>query len=382
MTADCGMPYLIRSLVFSCSLFLYCSFSCGQNKPPVEYPEPTASYLKRIQQGDQSFGFNGSKEVVAWQKNARAALVELLGLGRMAAQLGDFDSTVILGETEEVDGKITRTLGSIEVEPGIRIPFYLLVPKSGKAGERFPLLICPHGHDVLGHHSYAGAFRNDAHRKKILERGGNIAEQAARRGFIAIAPATRGLAKELTVPDLNGRHGNRACRAQLMHCLIGGRTPIGERVWDMQRLLDWAEKHPQVDKDRIVMTGNSGGGVTTAYTAAIDLRIRVAIPSCSFTSATSEGGYIFHCDCCLVPGLRNWGDWAEIGGLVAPRRLLIVHGVKDGLHRAADVEKNAAAVAEIYRAAGVAHQVSLQWGKGGHRFYPELMWPFIDAPLK
>ena len=80
------------------------------------------------------------------------------------------------------------------------------------------------------------------------------------------------------------------------------------------------------------MSGNSGGGVLTAYTAAIDERIRVAIPSCSFTSMTGSQGYIFHCDCCMVPGLRNWGDWPELGGLIAPRRLLLVHGVKDGLH--------------------------------------------------
>jgi hypothetical protein len=93
----------------------------------------------------------------------------------------------------------------------------------------------------------------------------------------------------------------------------------------------------------------------------------------------SSGGYIFHCDCCVVPGLRNWGDWPEIGGLVAPRHLLIVHGVKDGLHLRSDVEKNAAAVAEIFEAAGAADHVSLKWGQSGHRFYPELMWPFIET---
>jgi len=43
----------------------------------------------------------------------------------------------------------------------------------------------------------------------------------------------------------------------------------------MQRLLDWAEKHPLIDPKRIVMTGNSGGEVLTAYTAAIDTRIKV-----------------------------------------------------------------------------------------------------------
>ena len=250
-----------------------------------------------------------------------------------------------------------------------------------ETGQRFPLLLCPHGHDRDGLHSYAGAYRDKSHREKILGREGNIAEQAVQRGYVAIAPATRGLADEVSVPDPRGRHGNRPCRAQLMHCLVAGRTPIGERVWDMQCLLDWAVKHPLVDPGRIVMTGNSGGGVVTAYTAALDERIRVAIPSCSFTSMTSSEGYIFHCDCCMVPGLRNWGGWKEIGGLVAPRHLLLVHGVGDGLHKRADVEAVAARVKTVFEAAGVPDNMALKWGPGGHRFYPDLMWPFVDAAL-
>ena len=301
-----------------------------------EYPESVGTYLKRIQQGDQAHAFDASKDFANWQKGARASLIELVGLNKMASELADFKPKVTLGDDEEVGGEFSRALCSIETEPGVVVPFYLLIPKTGNSGQRFPLMICPHGHDTKGLHSYAGAFKDEAHRQQILGREGNIAEQAALRGFIAIAPATRGLAAELLIPDLNGRHGKRPCRAQLMHCLVAGRTPQAERIWDMQRLLDWAEKHPQVDTDKIVMTGNSGGGVLTAYTAAIDPRIRVAIPSCSFTSMASSSGYIFHCDCCVVPGLRDWGDWAEIGGLVAPRHLLIVHGLKDGLHQRAE----------------------------------------------
>ena len=68
-----------------------------------------------------------------------------------------------------------------------------------------------------------------------------------KRGFVAIAPAVRGLAAE-GVPDLNGRHGNRDCRSHEMHCLLAGRTATGERVWDMQRILDWALTLPEVDR--------------------------------------------------------------------------------------------------------------------------------------
>ena len=351
-----------------------------EGKPFVDYPEKTREYLQRIQQGEQRHAFRKGREVGKWQEEARAALVEMTGLGRMRRDLSSFRPTVTEGKAVEIDGSYYRSLCKIETEPGVSVPFYLLVPKTPDKG-CFPLFLCPHGHDRLGLHSYAGAYRDDAHREKIEGRNGNIGELAVRRGFVALVPATRGLADEVLVPDPKGRHGNRPCRAQFIHCLDAGRTPRAERVWDMQCLLNWTAADPSVDRERIVMSGNSGGGVLTAYTAAIDKRIRVAIPSCSFTSMTGSQGYIFHCDCCMVPGLRDWGDWPELGGLIAPRRLLLVHGVKDGLHNRTDVEIVASKVEKIFAAAGSADHFSLRWGKEGHRFYPELMWPFIAAGL-
>ncbi len=349
-----------------------------QPRPFVEYPDPVGAYLKRIQQGEQKHAFDASAGFNQWQKPARRALIKLTGLKRMAKDLAGFEPKVKLGKPDTAPGSFTRTLCSMETEPGVVVPFYLLVPKDAKTDRPRPFLLCPHGHDKLGLHSYAGAFKDEKHRAKILANEGDIGAQAARRGFVVVAPATRGLAAELSVPDPKNRHGNRPCRAQLMHCLLGGRTPTAERVWDMQRLLDWAQKHPLIDPSRIVMTGNSGGGVLTAYTAAIDPRIRVAIPSCSFTSVMSKEGFIFHCDCCLVPGLRDWGDWKELGGLVAPRHLLVVHGVSDGLHHRPTVEKLGEDLEAIFKVAGAPGHTALEWGKSGHRFYPAKMWPFIQ----
>ena len=372
---------LNRGGVAFCLLFVAQNVSAeAPAKPFVSYEEPVASYLQRIQSGNRQFAFDPTADLAKWQTSARSALVKLIGLEQMREQLAGFEPKVLRQEAENMDGGFTRQLCSIETEPGIRVPFYYLVPANVKG--RCPLFIAPHGHDPLGLHSYSGAYKNGKHREEILAREGNIAEQAARRGFVAIAPATRGLANELLVPDPKGRHGKRPCRAQLIHCLLGGRTPTAERVWDMQRILDWAEQQPEVDPQLIVMTGNSGGGVLTAHTAAIDPRITVAIPSCSFTSVASEEGYIFHCDCCLVPGLRNWGDWKEFAGLIAPRHLLLVHGVKDGLHHRPTVDALGLEVQGIFKSAGVPSHTALKWGSGGHRFYPKFKWPFIDMALK
>lgn len=366
------------------TVILFSGTSLAQQtpKPFVTYPSPVGNYLKRIQKGKQVHAFDASAGFGQWQEKARGALIELTGLKRMRKDLAGFQPRVEVGKAVATQDSFTRTLCSMETEPGVVIPFYLLIPKDASKAQPRPLLLCPHGHDKLGLHSYAGAFKDEKHSRKVLENEGDIGAQAARRGFVVIAPATRGLAEEVLVPDPKGRHGKRPCRAQLIHCLLAGRTPIAERVWDMQRLLDWAEKHPLVDRNRIVMTGNSGGGVLTAYTAAIDIRIRVAIPSCSFTSVMSAEGFIFHCDCCLVPKLRDWGDWKELGGLVAPRHLLIVHGVDDSLHHPPTVEKLAVSIGKIFQAAGVPNHIALKWGNSGHRFYPEKMWPFFEKGLR
>ena len=371
------IPAILTIILFSGTLLAQ-----QTAKPFVTYPGSVGDYLKRIQRGKQVHAFDASVGFGQWQEKARGALIELTGLKQMEKDLDGFTPKIQLGQAEKTNELFTRALCSMETEPGVVIPFYLLIPKDANPAQPLPLFICPHGHDKLGLHSYAGAFKDEKHSRKVLEKQGDIGAQAARRGYVVIAPATRGLAEEVLVPDPKGRHGNRPCRAQLIHCLLAGRTPIGERVWDMQRLLDWAEKHPLIDPKRIAMTGNSGGGVLTGYTAAIDTRIRVAIPSCSFTSVMSAEGFIFHCDCCLVPKFRDWGDWKELGGLVAPRHLLIVHGVDDSLHHPPTVEKLAVSIGKIFQTAGVPNHTALKWGNSGHRFYPKKMWPFIEKGLR
>lgn len=167
-----------------------------------------------------------------------------------------------------------------------------------------------------------------------------------------------------------------------MHCLLAGRTAIGERIWDMMRIIDWATSRPDVDAARILVMGNSGGGMVTLYTAACDSRVTVAVPSCAFTEAASPSGYIYHCDCNMVPGLLEWGNLPDVAGLAAPRWMMAVNGREDTLHSAEDIERAAARAKTIFTAAGVPDHFEHRWGDGGHRYYGDLMWPFVETALK
>lgn len=358
-------------------------------KPFAEYADAPARYLKRLHGkgtpnssvGALQFRPDYPGGFAAWQRDARKKLIDLLGLKRIERDAGDHKPVVRLGEPVQQDG-YHRRRGDIETEPGVTIPFWLLTPDDGISASR-PLAICVHGHDSDGWNTYAGVYRDDNHRKTTLAKDGDPGVQAVKRGFVTIVPATRGLAAAVSIPDLKGRHGKRPCRAQLIHCLLAGRTAVGERVWDTQRLLDWALTGlPGIDPKKVVLLGNSGGGVLTVYVAALDERVTVAVPSCSFTSYTSATGFVFHCDCCLVPRAQaELGDMADIGALAAPRALLAVHGRKDGLHSFPDVEAAMARVHSIYTAAGASNRFRHEWGAAGHKFYPEIMWPFIESAL-
>lgn len=356
------------------------SMTAAQGKDFNAYPEHVAKHLQRL--------YDESKQQLAfrtdypggfdqWQKKARTALRSKLGLERIAASVGTHKPVVRLGESVDV-GQFTRQRCTIETEPDVRLPFWLLKPK-GKGP--WPLGIFPHGHDPRGHNTTAGVYANKSYERKALAVDGDVAVQAVKLGFVAIAPAVRGLSTD-GVPDLHGRHGNRACRSHFMHCLLAGRTAIGERVWDMQRLLDWALALPEVDGRPVLMMGNSGGGMVTMFTTACDNRIGIAVPSCSFAPTSSKSGYIFHCDCNMVPGLIELGGLPGVAGLIAPRHLLAVNGRKDALFSTAEIERAVAETRNIYKASGEPKRFEHRWGDQGHRFYKNLMWPFVTTALK
>jgi len=365
--------------VFVICYLLHSSIT-GQ-QPFVEYSERDSAYLSRLHQqirGPLSVEQISGRGFRRWQMIARRKLTELLGLDVIARDNRGYHGQVRLQDSIADDG-FSRTLGKIETEAGIEIPFWLLVP-NGREQQLRPLAICAQGHGGNSWNNYAGIYQNAAEREKALARNSTPGLESVRRGYITIVPAVRGLSAVTSIADPKGRHGNQLCRAQLIHCLLAGRTAIGERVWDCQKILDWAlTAVPNVDAKRVLFTGNSGGGVLSVYMAALDERIAVAVPSCSFTSYTDDSGFVFHCDCCLVPRVQSeLGDFSDIGALVVPRYLLAVHGKQDGLHHYPAVEAAMARVARVYDRLDQEGRFAHRWGEQGHKFYPELMWPFIE----
>ncbi len=314
--------------------------------------------------------------LLAWQEAFRPRLQAALGLDNIAADLAGYHpwAEQVAGPEGAVDqGEYVRESWHLWVEPTVPLPFYLLRPKETRP-HALPLVLTPHGHNHP--HIYAGIAHTDEERDSMQAGERDIAVQAAQEGYLAIAPTTRAFGETRTEQDIT-QDRVHSCRTQLMHDLLVGRTPIGDRVWDMSRLIDWAIETQNIDANHIAITGNSGGGTISLFAAACEPRISVAVPSSYFCTFTGSIGSIHHCDCNYVPGILRLGEMYDVAGLIAPRPFCAIAGQDDPIFPIEHVRRAYEQLMRIYTVAGAPERCELFVGHEGHRYYKDGSWPFI-----
>ena len=347
--------------------------------------------------GTYAFRARDREELSAWQAAFRPKLREVLGLDNMASDLSGYVPKAERLETSDL-GSHVRERWYLWVEPTVPLPFYLLLPKGMRPGAgrvdgspgagrvdgspagqgsaaRLPLVLVPHGHNHP--HIYVGIFRDEKEEAHMLEGERDIARQAAaEEGYIVIAPTTRAFGETRTAKDIEADKMH-SCRDQLVHDLLVGRTPIGERVWDTSRLIDWALSNLPVDEGRIAITGNSGGGTISLFAGACDTRIALSMPGCYFCTFVGSIGTIRHCECNYVPGLLRMGEMYDVAGLIAPRPFCAIAGRTDPIFPVEHVRFAYDRLKAIYAVAGAEDRCELSIGEGGHRFYKTPAWDFV-----
>jgi dienelactone hydrolase len=311
-------------------------------------------------------------ELARWQLSFRPALRELLGIPRIAERGISALESRRVGEVEADDH--VREEWTIRSEPGFELPFFLLRPR--RLDRPAPLVLTPHGHIRQAKAAYAGLWSSEEERVALIEGERDIALQAVRAGYVAIAPDMRGFAGLRRREDI-AADSHKSCRALQLLAQLFGRTLIGERVWDIGRLIDYAVTRPDIDAGRIAITGNSGGGTVSLFAAACDERISLCIPGCAFCTIEDSIGSIRHCECNYVPGIMTHAEMSDVACLVWPRPFLVVAGRQDEIFPIAAVERAFAQVEGIYRAAGTPERCRLSIGEGGHRYYKRDVWPFV-----
>ncbi len=330
-----------------------------------------------------AFRAESKKIFNAWQRTFRPYLHKLLGIDKIARRPRCDLTPHKLGEVAKET--YVREEWTIQSEPGVNIPFFLLRPQEVEGSvnptEPRPLVLTPHGHGKAGKRTYVGLWETEEERHSIVDGERDIALQAVKEGYVAIAPDMRGFANLRRQEEIETDQTS-SCRTLQLHALLFGRTLIGERVWDIGRLIDYAMTREEIDPERIIITGNSGGGTVSLFAAACDERISIAIPASYFCTFEHSIGSIHHCACNYVPGIMAAAEMYDVAGLIAPRPFLAVTGRHDPIFPYEGVKIAFAHLKHIYEVAGVPERCQLYTGEEGHRYYKDGVWPFVRQALE
>lgn len=334
---------------------------------------PDGAHLRELKK-KPLLAFDETKPFEPQKQAIKQKLTELLG--RMPEKV-DLNPTV--ESTIEYE-KFTEHRISFDAEQDVRAVCMLCIPKLGL--EKYPLCIALQGHGT-GMHVSLGRKLYDSDNPAVGDR--DIALQAIERGYAAICLEQRGMGErrtELIKEQKKNDGGKPRCQVTAMQALMLGRTLIGERVWDISRTIDLALTYPEIDGERIMCTGNSGGGTATFYAACMDERIKVAMPSCSVCTFRHSLGVIEHCTCNFIPNIASYLDMGDMAAAIAPRKLVIVYGEQDNIFLKEGVVETFDTVKKIYTAAGVPDNCALAKGDEGHRYYKGPAWEAFDAVTK
>ncbi|MEO7650043.1 MAG: acetylxylan esterase, partial [Bryobacteraceae bacterium] len=206
------------------------------------------------------------------------------------------------GRLERGDYSIEKVL--LETMPGYYLGGNLFRPL-GRRG-KFPGVLKAHGHWPDGRLEHTIPKSPG---ETLMASNPGFGISMARQGFVVFAW------------DMVGWNDTK----QTIHEFGGPREmlwafgPLGLQLWNATRAMDFLQSLPDVDPDRIAMTGASGGGSQTFLLSAVDERVKVSAPV-NMVSAIMQGGS----PCENAPSLRVDSYNVEFAAMMAPRPMLIV----------------------------------------------------------
>ena len=295
------------------------------------------------------------KDLKTWEqkrKQYREQLFEMLGLSPLPPKT-DLKPE-ITGKIES-DGFIVENI-TFQSRPGLYVTGNLYRPLKQEGKVPAILYVCGHGGVKKNGISYGNKVHYQHH-----------GEWFARNGYVCLTIDT------LQLGEIEGLH-HGTYREGMFWWLSRGYTPAGVEAWNCIRALDYLQSRPEVDGEKLGVTGRSGGGAYSWWIAALDERIKAAVPVAGITNLKNyviDGAVEGHCDCMFMVNTYQW-DYAQVAALVAPRPLLISNTDKDSIFPLDGVVDVYNSTMKIYELYGVPEHLGLQITEGPHKDTQEL----------
>ncbi len=255
---------------------------------------------------------------------------------------------VITGKVEHDEFTVENL--HFQSRPGLYVTGNLYLPK--KIDKPLPaiLYVCGHGQVKKDGIAYGAKAHYQHH-------GGWF----ARNGFVCLTIDT------LQLGEIEGiHHGTH--RYGMWWWLNRGYTPAGVEAWNCIRALDYLQSRKEVDGEKLGVTGRSGGGAYSWWIAALDERIKAAVPTAGITDLQNyvvDGAVEGHCDCMFMVNTYRW-DYPQVAMLVAPRALLIANTDRDPIFPLDGVYRTFTEVRPLYAKLKALDNVGLNITYGGH----------------
>ena len=340
-----------------------------------------------------SFLTSKSNNLKSWKRKARARLLELL---HYSPDKCDPKAEIV----ERVDkGDFVREKIYFNTTPAIRVPAYLLIPKT-TGGKQMPAIVALHDHGgfyLWGKEKLVETEDEPAVLKewrKTYYGNASIASTLARMGYVVLVIdmfywGERRMLLDDDPADFRERPASISQarisafnqRASQSEQLVGrtifaaGFTWAGLMFWDDIRSVDYLVSRPEVDPHRIGCVGLSVGGLRSCHLAALDGRIKAAVVvgwMASFPAQLQRHvrNTIGHTK--LVPGLYREMDYPDVASLAMPAALLVINGRKDGLFEPGGVANAFEKLHRCYKKAGIPDRIQTSLYDAPHEFNEQM----------
>ncbi|MBX3443201.1 MAG: acetylxylan esterase [Planctomyces sp.] len=277
--------------------------------PPGQLPNDARLKLRTTY--DEYHPWTPPRTKAAWeQEAARLRRQILVSCGLWPLPEKPTIEAEIHGLVEREDYTVERV--SFASRPGLYVTGSLYRPRHVD-GPR-PAILCPHGHWQNGRFYDAG---QDAAQKEIDSGAESFLSgaryplqarmvQLAKLGCVVFHYDMLGVADHQAFGHSGGFNDAQA--------ELWLENRLGLQTWNSIRALDFVSGLPDVDPERIGVTGASGGGTQTFLLCALDSRPKVAFPAV-MVSAAMQGG----CQCENASYLRLGTNNVAFAALMAPR---------------------------------------------------------------